>query len=39
VLTKNDWADAFVAGDQYASFLKQEDERVAKVLKDIGLVQ
>ena len=38
-LQKNDWADAFSTGDQYAQFLKQEDERVAKVLKDIGLVQ
>ena len=38
-MQKNDWADAFMTGDQYAQFLKQEDERVAKVLKEIGLVQ
>ncbi|HEX2037678.1 MAG TPA: tripartite tricarboxylate transporter substrate-binding protein [Chloroflexota bacterium] len=37
-LTRLDWTDAFLAGDQFAAFLKQEDERVAKVLKDIGLV-
>jgi putative tricarboxylic transport membrane protein len=36
-LTKNDWTDAFLTGDQFASFLKQEDQRVAKVLKDIGI--
>jgi putative tricarboxylic transport membrane protein len=39
VLTKQDWADAFLTGDQFATFLKQEDERVPKVLKDIGLVE
>ena len=38
-LTKQDWTDAFLAGDEFATFLKQEDERVTKVLKDIGLVQ
>jgi len=37
ILTKNDWTDAFMTGDQFASFLKQEDQRVAKVLKDIGI--
>lgn len=39
ILKKQDWTDAFLAGDQFATFLKQEDERVGKVLKDIGLVQ
>ena len=39
VLKKQDWTDAFLAGDQFAAFLKQEDERVGKVLRDIGLVQ
>ncbi len=38
ILQKQDWTDAFLAGDPFATFLKQEDERVAKVLKDIGLV-
>ena len=37
ILAKNDWTDAFLTGDQFASFLKQEDERVARVLKEIGL--
>jgi putative tricarboxylic transport membrane protein len=39
IMQKNNWADAFVTGDPYAQFLKQEDDRVSKVLKDIGLVQ
>jgi putative tricarboxylic transport membrane protein len=38
-LQKQDWTDAFLAGDQYAAFLKSEDERTAKVLKDVGLIQ
>ena len=38
ILKQQDWTDAFLAGDQYASFLKQEDERVGKVLRDVGLV-
>jgi putative tricarboxylic transport membrane protein len=37
-LKKNDWTDAFLTGEQFATYLKQEDERVAKVLKEIGLV-
>jgi putative tricarboxylic transport membrane protein len=38
-LQKQDWIDAFLTGDQYAAFLKQEDERVTKVLDEIGLTQ
>jgi putative tricarboxylic transport membrane protein len=38
-MQKQDWADAFLTGDQFGAFLKSEDERVAKVLKDVGLVQ
>ena len=38
ILEKLDWTDAFLAGDQFATYLKQEDDRVAKVLKDIGLI-
>jgi putative tricarboxylic transport membrane protein len=39
VLARHDWTDAFLAGDQFAAFLQEEDERVGKVLKEIGLVQ
>ena len=38
-LTKMGWTPWFLAGDQFGSFLKEEDARVGKVLKDIGLVQ
>ena len=38
-MLKTDWADAFLTGDPYAQFLRQEDDRVGKILKDIGLVQ
>lgn len=37
ILQQQDWTDAFLTGDQFATFLKSEDERVGKVLKDIGL--
>jgi putative tricarboxylic transport membrane protein len=38
-LQKQDWTDVFQVGDEFATFLKQEDQRVAQVLKEIGLVQ
>ena len=36
-LTKNGWTDAFMVGDEYATFLKSEDQRVADVLDELGL--
>jgi putative tricarboxylic transport membrane protein len=36
-LVKNGWTDAFVVGDEYAAFLKSEDQRVADVLNQLGL--
>jgi putative tricarboxylic transport membrane protein len=38
-LQKQDWTDAFLTGEQFGAFLKSEDERTAKVLKDVGLIQ
>lgn len=38
VLEENAWADAFVAGDEFGSFLDDEIARVQQVLRDIGLV-
>lgn len=38
-LEKNDWADAFVAGDEFASVLEEETTTVQQTLRDIGLVQ
>lgn len=39
ILQKLDWTDAFLTGDQYSTFIKQEDERTAKVLKEVGLTE
>lgn len=38
-LKKQDWADLYLAGDQFATFLKAEDKRVTDILKSIGLVK
>jgi putative tricarboxylic transport membrane protein len=37
-LADNDWADAFVTGDDYASFVDSEVTKVKGTLRDIGLV-
>ncbi|GAB3264944.1 Bug family tripartite tricarboxylate transporter substrate binding protein [Nocardioides dilutus] len=39
VLEENAWADAFVAGDEFATFMDDEIARVIEVLRDIGLVE
>jgi putative tricarboxylic transport membrane protein len=36
---QNNWTDAYLPADQFATFLQQEDERVAKVLRELGLTQ
>nr|GID83596.1 C4-dicarboxylate ABC transporter substrate-binding protein [Actinoplanes derwentensis] len=36
-VTKHGWTDAFVTGDQFATFLTEQDKAVADVLKDLGL--
>jgi putative tricarboxylic transport membrane protein len=36
-LAQNGWTDAFMVGDEYAAFLKAEDQRVADVLNELGL--
>ena len=36
-LTDHGWTDAFVAGADFDSFLKSENDRVAGVLRDLGL--
>jgi putative tricarboxylic transport membrane protein len=37
-LTKNGWTDTFLAGDEFATFIKDERETTTTVLKDLGLV-
>ena len=39
VLKQKGWDDAHLAGDDFAAFLKQEQTRVAAVLKSVGLVK
>jgi len=36
-LQRNGWTDAFSVGDEYGAFLKAETDRVAAVLKELGL--
>lgn len=36
-LATNGWTDAFMAGEEFATFLTSENERVAGVLGDLGL--
>ncbi|HSP52224.1 MAG TPA: tripartite tricarboxylate transporter substrate-binding protein [Cryobacterium sp.] len=38
VLEDNGWTDAFVTGDKFASFLTEQDQRVADTLTSLGLV-
>ena len=39
VLKQKGWDDAYLSGDAFAAFLKQENARVSDVLKSIGLVK
>jgi putative tricarboxylic transport membrane protein len=39
ILKQKGWDDAFLGGDAFADFLKQEQARVAAVLKSVGLVK
>jgi putative tricarboxylic transport membrane protein len=36
-LTKNGWDDTFMAGDEFASFIKEEQTKTATVLQELGL--
>ena len=36
-LADNGWTDAFVTGDEFASFMKEQDQRVVDVLSQLGL--
>jgi putative tricarboxylic transport membrane protein len=39
VLADKQWMNLYLAGDEFASYLKQENERVTGILKQIGLVK
>lgn len=38
-LESNDWADAFMTGEEFDAFLEEETSTVQQTLRDIGLVQ
>lgn len=39
LLKKNDWDDNYLAGDEFATWLKEENARVTGVLNDLGLAK
>ena len=39
ILKQKGWDDAYLSGDSFAQFLKQEQARVTEVLKSVGLVK
>ncbi len=39
ILKSRGWDDAYLGGPDFATFLKAEQERVAKVMQDVGLVK
>ena len=39
ILKQKGWDDAYLTGDEFATFLKQEQVRVSRVLDSVGLVK
>jgi putative tricarboxylic transport membrane protein len=37
VLTKNDWADAYLTGDDFSTYMAEQTKRVQDVLGQLGL--
>jgi putative tricarboxylic transport membrane protein len=38
VVEDNGWTDDFITGDDFATFIEEQDERVAQTLEDLGLL-
>jgi putative tricarboxylic transport membrane protein len=38
-LRKQGWDDAYLAGDAFSAFLREENVRIGEILKDVGLVK
>ncbi len=38
-LKKQNWEDAYLAGDGFAAFLKASNDQIARILKEVGLVK
>ena len=39
ILKQKGWDDAYLSGDAFAKYLKDEQTRVDKVLRSVGLVK
>jgi putative tricarboxylic transport membrane protein len=39
ILKARGWDDAYLGGAEFEAFLKSENERVSKVMRDVGLVK
>ncbi len=39
ILANQGWVDAYLAGDEFAAFLAEEEVRTSAVLKEVGLIQ
>ena len=37
-MEKYGWTDDFKTGDEFATFIKEQDERVATTLEELGLI-
>ena len=38
VVEDNGWTDDFITGDDFGTFIEEQDERVAQTLEDLGLL-
>lgn len=38
-LRDNDWDDVFLTGDEFAEYVKSEDEEATRLLKDLGVIE
>ncbi len=37
-LSDNGWTDDFKTGDDFAAFIDEQDDRVSRTLKELGLI-
>ncbi len=38
-MIRNGWTDAYLTGDEFTTFVREESDRVEKVLDDLGLTE
>ena len=39
ILKERGWVDAYLPSEPFAAFVKSEQERIASLLKDLGLIK